>query len=157
MSLSDYNISPEMKQAFETTLRLVDGLSLKAAAQQLQAENERLKSRKGCCDDCFVVTESEKENKQLRADLDRARHYTGLEGYPCPLCTYKDGVFVESCEMHRQIDQLEAEPDKHRRDIKEWPYQTHLWAKSKNDLIEQLNCLFGDDLESRPWIPVEEE
>ena len=67
----------------------------------LQAENERLKSRKGCCDDCFVVTESEKENKQLRADLDRARHYTGLEGYPCPLCTYKDGVFVESCEMHR--------------------------------------------------------
>ena len=48
---------------------------------------------------------------QLQTELDKARTYTRLEGYPCLLCTYKDGVFVKNCEMHSQIVELQARLD----------------------------------------------
>ncbi len=47
--------------------------------------------------------------KQLQSDLDKAKTYTGLEGHSCPLCEYKDGVFIKHCTMHEQIEQLQTE------------------------------------------------
>ena len=41
--------------------------------------------------------------------LERARTYTGYEAYPCPLCTYENGVLKERCSMHKKIAELEAE------------------------------------------------
>lgn len=32
-------------------------------------------------------------------------------------------------------------------DIKEWPYQTHLRAKTRAEHLEQIRCLFGKELE----------
>ena len=40
--------------------------------------------------------------------LERARTYTGYEAYPCPLCTYENGVLKERCSMHKRIAELEA-------------------------------------------------
>ena len=33
----------------------------------------------------------------LEESLKRASTYQGFEAWPCPLCTYKDGIFIEHC------------------------------------------------------------
>ena len=45
----------------------------------------------------------------LRLNLERARTYRGIEGYPCPLCAYGDGKFIERCQMHKDLNSLRAE------------------------------------------------
>ena len=45
----------------------------------------------------------------LRKQLELARTYRGVEGYACPLCTYQDGVFLDYCEPHRQLDVAQNE------------------------------------------------
>ena len=55
--------------------------------------------------------------EQLQAKLERAKIYTGNEGYPCPLCTYKEGVAIRMCTMHQQIKQLQAEVEKLKRQL----------------------------------------
>lgn len=51
--------------------------------------------------------EAQKQIEWLEKQLERARTYKGIEGWPCPLCRFENGVFKESCEMHKQIDELE--------------------------------------------------
>jgi uncharacterized coiled-coil protein SlyX len=46
---------------------------------------------------------------ELEQKLSRAAQYKGAEAYPCPLCRYEDGIFVESCAMHNRIAELEAQ------------------------------------------------
>lgn len=41
--------------------------------------------------------------------IERARNYIGIKGYPCPLCVYDNGKFIASCEMHKEIDSLRRE------------------------------------------------
>lgn len=55
----------------------------------------------------------EQEVTQLRDRLEKARTYTGLEAYPCPLCTYDKGVFVEACQMHKDQKKLSDQCDAH--------------------------------------------
>ncbi|MGR3292510.1 MAG: DUF551 domain-containing protein [Candidatus Scalindua sp.] len=62
----------------------------------------------------------------------------------------------EAIEAIERLEQLQAELDKLNRDPGEWPYQTHLWAKTKDEFLEKLDCLFGDELATLRWIPVEE-
>ena len=68
------------------------------------------------------ITKTDKENdeiytasiKEIKSRLDdgeraiellrRARNYTGLEGYPCPLCIYKDGRFLSACGYHNRFN-----------------------------------------------------
>ena len=38
--------------------------------------------------------------------IKRAREYKGIEAWACPLCVYKNGKFIKSCNMHKQIDSL---------------------------------------------------
>lgn len=38
-----------------------------------------------------------------------AAQYTGIEARPCPLCKYEDGVFIEPCGYHQQIDAAQAQ------------------------------------------------
>ena len=56
------------------------------------------------------ISELESENATLRTrlaaveeSLEFARNYSGIEGRPCPLCTYEDGVFIKSCQMHADL------------------------------------------------------
>jgi hypothetical protein len=44
-------------------------------------------------------------------DLERARTFTGLEAEGCPLCTYKEGVFIAYCSLHRQLHEKELQVD----------------------------------------------
>lgn len=48
--------------------------------------------------------------RQQVADLTEtlafAAQYKGIEGRSCPLCKYENGVFVESCQMHKDMDKL---------------------------------------------------
>lgn len=46
---------------------------------------------------------------ELEQKLSRAAQYKGAEAYPCPLCRYEDGIFVESCAMHNRIAELETQ------------------------------------------------
>lgn len=75
--------------------------------EQLERENKRLR-------DWCESAPSPVFVDGLAASIERARTYTGVEGYPCPLCRYEDGVFIEPCEMHRQIDALAAEVERLR-------------------------------------------
>jgi hypothetical protein len=48
-----------------------------------------------------------RERDELKESLEFAATYKGIEGRGCPLCTYEDGVFVEMCQMHKDIAKLE--------------------------------------------------
>ena len=57
-----------------------------------------------------ALTQVEQEVATLSArlaaveeSLEFARNYNGIEGRPCPLCTYEDGVFIKSCQMHTDL------------------------------------------------------
>ena len=47
------------------------------------------------------VCEAERERDELNDGYQR----TGLESNGCPGCQYEKGVFIEQCELHRQIDE----------------------------------------------------
>ena len=71
----------------------------------------------------------EDEDKAKQAILDMfeekdkiiecAKTYTGVEGYPCPLCTYEYGVWIKDCAMHARIVELEADLSKAQREVEE--------------------------------------
>lgn len=44
----------------------------------------------------------------FQQQLERAKTYTGLESYPCPLCTYENGKFIKFCALHQRINELES-------------------------------------------------
>lgn len=57
-----------------------------------------------------LIKDLETENAKLSAEvaqltesLELARTYQGIEAQGCPLCIYQDGVFVDHCSLHRQI------------------------------------------------------
>ncbi len=39
-------------------------------------------------------------------ELKRGYTATGFEGWPCPGCTYVDGIFIKRCQLHERIDEL---------------------------------------------------
>lgn len=103
------------------------------------------------------VIETQQENARLAGELECARTYTGVEGYPCPLCTYEHGVFVAPCEMHQQIDALRAELAEVRAERDEWVQNVNELDSSLaqatyavDDVREQLAALRA---EAR-WEPV---
>ena len=51
----------------------------------------------------------------VEESLEFARNYSGIEGRPCPLCTYEDGVFIKSCQMHTDLAAVEKERDEWKR------------------------------------------
>lgn len=61
----------------------------------------------------------ELENIELKAAMVRARTFTDYKAYPCPLCHYVEGVFIESCSMHKQITNLEEEIERLKKDADE--------------------------------------
>ncbi len=69
-----------------------------------------------------ALTQVEQEVATLSArlaaveeSLEFARNYNGIEGRPCPLCTYEDGVFIKSCQMHTDLAAVEKERDEWKR------------------------------------------
>lgn len=50
-----------------------------------------------------------KENEMLKDQIEKAKNYIGIEGWPCPLCTYRHGKFIKRCALHKRIYELEAE------------------------------------------------
>ena len=96
----------------------------------------------------------EQRIKELEVEIEQLK---GEE--PIPRAWWKECPKLAQKTMERIIkenDRLQAELEKHRRDIKEWPHQTHLWAKTKSEHLEQIKCLFGEELEKLSWIPVSE-
>lgn len=56
-----------------------------------------------------LVTELNRLSKELaehKETLEFAAQYKGFEGRSCPLCKYEDGVFIERCQMHADMDIL---------------------------------------------------
>ena len=47
--------------------------------------------------------------EQLQRQLRDAKYYQGVEAYPCPLCEYRDDIFIKNCALHQQIDELTEE------------------------------------------------
>ncbi len=82
------------------------------------------------------VAAIEAMTKQLQADLE-----------------YSQGQTESALKI---VSKYETELEKHKRDPKEWLYQVHLWAKTRDELLEKLDCLFGDELAKLRWIPTGE-
>lgn len=47
--------------------------------------------------------------EDLQTKIRNAKNYRNIEGYPCPLCEYENGLFIRSCSMHQKIDELTEE------------------------------------------------
>lgn len=43
---------------------------------------------------------------QLEQRIEDARNHSLVSSAPCPLCTYRDGVLLQSCQMHIEIFKL---------------------------------------------------
>lgn len=41
--------------------------------------------------------------------LDFARNYNGLAAAPCPLCNYNEGILLEACGYHKEIERLQEQ------------------------------------------------
>lgn len=80
--------------------------------------------------------DEQKRAETAEATLKLARTYTGLEAKGCPLCIYRDGVFIEACSMHRQIDTARVEAER-----------LHAWLKK----IEGGDDPCTDESQLRQW------
>lgn len=47
--------------------------------------------------------------QEYQTQLHQAATYQGYEAWGCPLCTYRNGVFLHPCSLHSQIDELREE------------------------------------------------
>ena len=56
-----------------------------------------------------IIGELEGKLAAAEQKLEQARTYSGIEAYPCWLCTYENGKFIKYCEPHRQLAAAEAE------------------------------------------------
>lgn len=85
-----------------------------------------------------ITAEKDAYIAELEKSLARARNYKGIEAYPCPLCAYEDGVFIEACQLHKDICELEHNWRTAERDLKEWQamYRElfHAYEAAKLDL-----------------------
>jgi hypothetical protein len=59
--------------------------------------------------DCYDTIDD--RDKQIEL----ARTYKGIEAQACPLCEYREGKFIKSCEMHKQIQNLRAKVEELER------------------------------------------
>jgi hypothetical protein len=62
--------------------------------------------------------------ERLAKQIERARSYGGVEVYACPLCTYEEGIFIESCQMHKDMHELETAMRQAEREAAFWKW---LW------------------------------
>jgi len=108
-------------------------------------------------EDCETqLAEVEDKIIELQTELAKVKaENKELEKRPllCPDCSKK--YVPAHCLLCREI-KLQAELDKHQGSIKEWPFQTHIRAKTKKEHLEQIDCLFGAELAKLRWIPVTE-
>lgn len=56
----------------------------------------------------------------LQSKIRDAKKYRGGESYPCPLCEYRNGIWVQNCGMHQQIADLIEELEKARAIIRSY-------------------------------------
>lgn len=56
-----------------------------------------------------TMTDQRRKIAALEETLTFAAQYKGIEMRACPLCKYENGVFIEACQMHKDMDKLEAE------------------------------------------------
>ena len=82
-----------------------------------------------------AIVELEAKMADLKERLERARSYKGIEAYPCPLCTYRDGIFIESCQMHKDMHELEAtmRQDEHEAAFWEWLWENFTHSSDKGN------------------------
>jgi hypothetical protein len=59
------------------------------------------------CEHC-VTAKLDAANAKIER-LKAGYRATGFEGWPCPGCAYKGGVFISHCALHAEIEQLQAE------------------------------------------------
>jgi hypothetical protein len=71
-----------------------------AAEKQYQFEYQRAEQLSRCAE-------------AAEAALTRAREYTGLEAWACPLCTYENGKYIKPCSLHAQLEAAEARLREH--------------------------------------------
>jgi hypothetical protein len=74
--------------------------------------------------------------------IERARTYKGIEAYACPLCTYSDGIFIESCQVHKDMHELETTMRQAEREAAFWKW---LWHQSTQTIAT-------DGFDKHPWI-----
>ena len=90
-----------------------------------------------------VTAEKGEVFKLLKQQLERAKTYVGVEGYHCPLCEYKNGKFVKSCQMHADIEQLKrqlVEADDFLDELESiWEYQLRYLRRDHS--LEALRTL----------------
>jgi len=92
----------------------------------------------------------------LKLQLERARTQTGYEGWACPLCVYEEGVFIEHCSLHREIEKLTWQLLTVLEDLKEmgelhWQYSKPWYNEPPDmemvleDLDERWEKEYNDD------------
>lgn len=57
----------------------------------------------------LVWSDCQRTIAALRATLEFAAQYKGIEGRACPLCEYVNGEFIETCQMHKDMDALRVQ------------------------------------------------
>ena len=110
---------PEVREYREAQLRRNQNWNEDAYVKMRLADAAiaALEAEEAECQGHYKMLSGQIESTVQRADaaeaaLERARTYRGTEGWPCPLCEYKAGVFIKRCEMHRKLDEAEAEVER---------------------------------------------
>ncbi len=59
----------------------------------------------------WILIPKIKKLEQIIVELKRGYTATGFEGWGCPGCKYENGKFIELCQLHKRIDELEKALD----------------------------------------------
>jgi hypothetical protein len=84
-------------------------------------------------------------NDELRDALDFAAQYRGNEGRSRPLCKYRNGVFIEACQMHKDMDELMREVNRLRK---------QLGIAPAYPFIDEEMVLINEEI-ARQWRPID--
>ncbi len=80
----------------------------------------------------------DKKIDELEERLEKARTYSGTEGWPCPLCTYENGKFIKHCQMHQQIADLGRQVSSLQMQVKEETRMYEMVRDQKAEVQQQL-------------------
>src|SRR3990167_7395713 len=84
----------------------------------LAARNVKLKNQLNGARESLVW--AEEQVTALKARLEKAKNYKGVEGWQCPLCEYENGVFIKNCEPHKQLRLSMLAEEQALQEAKKW-------------------------------------
>lgn len=84
-----------------------------------------------------LLAESRQHEEALESTLHFASTYRGYEARPCPLCKYENGVFIDLCQMHKDMHALHTRIAELERELA----TAQAWEAAQSSSTEEVRAI----------------